>query len=121
MKAQGIDAEVVVGTDVDGTLVRRNDEGEISILNPYDNVTYRYSIHTEHVELLRQYKGRGFFNIVWSANGKKHAESVIDALGLNDGTIDLVMTKCMKHLDDKTKAEFIVGSRVFIPKAGWVG
>lgn len=113
-----LEKEVIVTTDVDGTLVKRNPNGLISITNPYDGETYKYDVHWEHVELLKQYHGRGFCNIVWSANGRKHAESVVDALGL-DKFVSVKMTKPMKHLDDKRSAEFIVGSHVFIPKSGW--
>lgn len=113
-----IDKEVIVTTDVDGTLVKRNPNGNMSITNPYDGITYKYDVHWEHVELLKQYHGRGFFNIVWSANGRKHAISVVEALGL-DEFVHLRMTKPMKHLDDRRSPEYIVGSHVFIPKEGW--
>lgn len=114
-----INNEVIIGCDVDNTLVRKVDTGSIQIINPNDNKLFNYEIHTDHVDLLRQYKGRGFYIIVWSANGVKHAESVVIALGLNDGTVDQIMTKPMKHMDDKTEAEYIVGSRVFIPMEGF--
>lgn len=119
-----IDEQVIVTTDVDGTLVRRIEgeryDGEvITVINPYDGIAYKYAVHTEHVELIKQYAGRGFFNIVWSANGVGHAESIAKKLGLYPGVVNLVMTKPMKHLDDKRDAEFIVGSHVFIPREGF--
>lgn len=115
--------EVIIGCDVDGTLIRpatEHEDNTIKIVNPYDKQTHRYTIHSEHVELLRQYKGRGFYVKVWSAGGVLHAESVVKALGLDDGTVDEVETKPMKHMDDKKDIEAVVGSRVFIPKEGWV-
>lgn len=114
--------EVIIGCDIDGTLIRPTKAGEIAeltVVNPYDNKSYDYIIHNEHVELLRQYKGRGFFIRAWSANGVKHAHSVILALGLDDGTIGSVETKPMKHMDDRKDLEAIVGARVFIPKEGF--
>lgn len=113
-----LDKEVIVTTDVDGTLVKRNINGTMIITNPYDGQAYKYDVHWEHVELLKQYHGRGFCNIVWSANGRKHAEAVVAALGL-DEHVPIKMTKPMKHLDDKRSPEFIVGSHVFIPREGW--
>lgn len=115
-------AEVIVGCDVDNTLVKpcsENEVPDIYIINPYDNKQYAYMIHHEHVDLLRQYKGRTFFIRVWSAGGVQHAVSVVKALGLDDGTVDSVETKPMKNLDDRKDAIHIVGSRVFIPKEGW--
>lgn len=111
-----------VMVDVDGTLVRRSpfgDKFDISIKNPYDNKTYYYQIHHEHIELLRQYSGRGFYIKVWSANGSGHAESVVRALKLDDGTVDEIDTKPMKVMDDKKSLEYIVGAHVFIPKKDW--
>lgn len=127
--------QVIIGCDVDGTLVRRkklNDLGNenytgrhLYIVNPYDKQNYGYIAHEAHIELLRQYKGRGFYIIVWSANGVGHAKSVVDALGLGDpadggdGTVDEVMTKCMKVMDDRKDVEGICGSRVYIPEEGF--
>ena len=121
--------EVIIAVDVDGTLIRRVIDEDITnpywqgqtidITNPYDNSIYKYFVHTEHVELLRQYKGRGFYIKVWSANGVGHAESTVKALGLDDGTVDCIETKPMKHLDDKKELECIVGARVFINKEGF--
>jgi hypothetical protein len=114
--------EVIVTCDVDGTLVRPATESDLIvtyITNPYDKKTYKYVIHDEHIDLLRQYKGRGFYIRVWSAGGVKHAASVVKALGLDDGTVDDVETKPMKHVDDKKDGMHIIGSRVFIPKTGF--
>lgn len=112
--------QFIVACDIDGTLVRRSDTGLYIITNPYDNTAYKYEIHDENIELLRQYKGRGFYIKVWSANGVGHAVSVIEALGLNDGTVDECETKPCKHMDDRTSVDAVVGPRVFIPKDGWI-
>lgn len=112
---------VNVVVDVDNTLVKRSPYGEkfeVSIVNPYDGKTYYYAIHHEHVELIKQYAGRGFYIKVWSANGSGHAASVVTALKL-DGYVNEVDTKPMKFIDDKTSADQIVGSHIFIPKDKW--
>lgn len=121
------DSETIVVCDVDGTLIRpivdfpegflRNDI--VKIKNPYDEQEYTYEIHHEHISLLRQYKGRGFYIKVWSAGGVQHAVSVVKALGLNDGTVDEVETKPIKNMDDKKSSVHIIGSRVFIPRFGF--
>lgn len=123
-------AEVIVCCDVDGTLIRpvntRYDtDGQplhntVTITNPYNNKQYFYEVHIEHVDLLRMYKGRGFYIRVWTANGVQHAVSVVKALGLDDGTVDSVETKPIKNMDDKKSCIHIAGSRVFIPRTGFV-
>lgn len=116
-----IEAEFIVSTDIDNTLVRPAKFGEspdVVVINPYDDKEYSYIIHTEHVELLHQYFGRGLFIEAWSAGGMKHARSIINALGLKD-VIGLVRTKSSKHMDDKKNITDIVGNRVFIPKEGF--
>lgn len=119
------DHQFVVAVDVDGTLVKRSTyfpprmSGEIEITNPYDKQTYLYDVHHENIELLRMYKGRGFYVKVWSANGSGHAVSVVKALGLDDGTVDECETKPCKHMDDRTAIDAVCGPRVFIPKEGW--
>lgn len=116
------EAEAIVVCDVDNTLVKRGGgarDSDIIIKSPYSKVSHWYERHEDHIELLRTYKARGFYVIVWSANGVQHAASVVKALGLNDGTVDEVQTKPIKHVDDKSNPVHVVGSRVFIPKEGW--
>jgi hypothetical protein len=115
--------EVIIMCDVDGTLIRPATDSDIDVINitnPYDKKTYSYVVHNEHVDLLRQYKGRGFYVRVWSAGGVRHAASVVQALGLDDGTVDDVETKPMKHVDDRKNNMHIIGSRVFIHKPGFL-
>lgn len=120
------DHQFIVNVDIDGTLVKRvhnKEESRVKITNPYDKKTYMYAIHDENIELLRMYKGRGFYIKAWSANGSGHAATVVRALGLGDqggdGTVDECETKPMKHMDDRTAVDAVVGPRVFIPKEGW--
>lgn len=117
------DAEVIVVCDVDQTLIKSVnpilEKANILIVNPYNKKEYWYDVHWDHVDLLRMYKGRGFYIRVWTANGVQHAVSVIKALGLDDGTVDSIETKPMKHIDDKKNSIHIAGARVFIPRPGW--
>lgn len=117
--------QFVVACDVDGTLVKEATAIEIlngdtiTIQNPYSKQSHEYMIHNEHIELLRMYKARGFYIKAWSANGSGHAESVIRALKLDDGTVDEIETKPIKHMDDRKDVAAVIGPRVFIPKKDW--
>lgn len=117
---QIISHEFIVVTDIDGTLIRPGDDNPhmIHITNPYLKETYSYIPHLAHINLIKQYKTRGFFIIAWSANGVNHAKSVIQALNL-EKYINLVITKPMKAVDDKNNLNDIIGNRVFIPEEGF--
>lgn len=106
-----IENEKIVAIDVDGTLINPDEAGSLKI--PYGSVIKSFSPIMAHVELLKHYHGRGFYVIVWSHGGVKHALYTIKALKL-ERFVNLVLTKPMKHMDDKTDVESIVGSRVFI-------
>lgn len=94
------DNENIVAVDVDGTLVILDKEhGSIDIENPYSKTVNRYRIHNPHVELVKQYKGRGCFVRIWSHSGVKWAEAVVEALGLKQ-YVDSIETKPTKLLDD---------------------
>lgn len=114
---------IEVVCDVDYTLIRPTTKNDrhlscVEIINPNSGLATYYTVHHQHVELLRRYKGRGFYITVWSANGSAHAESVVKALDLED-VVDEVKTKPFKHIDDKKDAKDIVGSHVFIPEEGF--
>jgi hypothetical protein len=55
--------------------------------------------HLKHVEMMRRFKARGHFVIVWSQGGYEWAEEVIKKLGAQDA-VDLVMTKPKWIIDD---------------------
>lgn len=106
-----VENELTVGVDVDGTLIRPSDTGSIKI--PYGSTIKSFEPIMEHVELLKAYKHRGFYVIVWSHGGWQHAKYVVQALKL-ERFVDLIITKVSKHVDDKSDVESIVGTRVFI-------
>lgn len=110
---QVIENEMIVGIDVDKTLVEPSAFGPIQITNPYSNTTDSYRILTQHVELLKQYHGRGMFVVVWSAGGVLWAKTVIEILGLTD-YVHLVQTKPIKIVDD-LPPEKIFTTRVYLP------
>jgi len=94
--------EDIVCCDVDLTLVSPVQEinmYDILITNPYSGTTKYYKVHHQHIELIKQYKGRGCFVRVWSHGGAKWAETVVKTLGL-ESYVDSVETKPLKLIDD---------------------
>lgn len=108
-----IETEMVVAIDVDGTLIRPNPKGSIQL--PYGSTICSFEPIVEHIELLKSYKQRGFFIMVWSHGGNRHARLTLEALKL-ERYVDLVLTKPSKHIDDKQTIEDIVGTRIFIAR-----
>lgn len=112
--------EVIVCFDVDDTLVLWdkyldpfNPQNEMKQFhNPYDDSYVYLKLHVRHIDLLKQYKGRGFYVRVWSAGGWEWAESVVKTLGLED-YVDSIETKPSKYIDDLQASE-ILGVRVYI-------
>lgn len=97
-----VENEYIVCIDVDQTLVMHIDNvpsSTLEVINPYSGSKIRLDKNNKHIELLKQYKGRGLFIVVWSAAGVLWAKSVINALGLVD-SVDLIMTKPSKLVDD---------------------
>lgn len=112
------DNEYIVACDVDCTLVTPTDEenGHILLTNPYSLSQSWFKIHYPHVELIKQYKGRGMFIRVWSHGGVKWAETVVNHLGL-DIYVDSVETKPIKLIDD-LPAEKIFKNVIYLNENG---
>ncbi len=114
------DQDSVICFDVDDTIVlwgdenSRPDKGKIELTNPYTGLVSYLKPHEPHIELLKQYKGRGYHIIVWSAGGALWANEVVSKLGLGK-YVDIVMSKPVKYVDDKS-CESWMGSRVYIDK-----
>lgn len=106
-----IENELTVGIDVDFTLIRPDEKG--GIILPYGSGLQNFSPIQVHVDLLKEYKNRGFTVIVWSAGGWAHAKRVVEALKL-ERFVDIVMTKVTRHVDDKEDVASIIGTRVYI-------
>lgn len=111
--------EQIVCVDVDDTLVIWSDHftqphvNSQTFIDPYDNSVNYLIPHQQHIDLIKKYKGRGFFIIVWSAGGVRWAESVVKTLGL-ENYVDKVMTKPAKYVDDLSCDKWM-GNKVYIP------
>jgi len=108
---QVVKNELTIFCDVDGTIIRPSESG--SILMPYGSTVKRFEPIVDHVELLKAYKNRGFYVVVWSMGGPEWAELAVKALKL-ERFVDLVIGKPLKHMDDKEDLGSIVGNRVFL-------
>lgn len=107
-----IDNEHIVAFDVDQTLFMHNKGYGFGIINPYSGSFVEGYLNQEHFELLKQYKARGLFIIVWSKAGVLWAESVIKKYKL-EPYVDLVVTKFDRYVDD-LEAKDVLGERVYI-------
>lgn len=110
-----IDNEMVSFFDVDDTLVmwgRPGDPNAIPFIDPHDGSTHCLVPHTRHIKLLTDFKARGYEIIVWSGGGKDWAKTVVETLGIQD-SVDYVMTKPMKYIDD-LQAHEVLGSRIYL-------
>lgn len=110
-------SERVIFFDVDNTLVLSAPKyarlGVIQIKDPYeDKIVYRLP-HRPHIKLLKNNHARGATVIVWSKNGYRWAQSVIEALGLSE-YVDVIMTKPFAFADDEPPERWM-GEHVFIP------
>lgn len=116
----------VVATDIDDTLIiwdskskdlTADTKDRLVVQCPYTGKPYSFIVHERHVEFLRREKAKGSFVIAWSRSEALWAEAVIKALNLED-SIDLVMSKPVKVLDDKENLNDIVGTVLFLPITG---
>lgn len=60
----------------------------------------------EHIELIKRYKVKGKFIIVWSQSGYQWVSEVVKALGI-DHLVDLCLTKPEKYVDDLKADEWM--------------
>jgi hypothetical protein len=99
---QVIENENMVCIDVDDTLVIWNIpagyEGKSILFNNFGYAEWLLP-HEHHIKLLKQFKARGQFVVVWSQGGYQWAREVVKALKLED-YVDLVMSKPKWIIDD---------------------
>jgi len=111
--------EMSVGFDIDDTLLMadNSEPHDVSFADPHDPgkiITGR--IHKRHIKLLKDYKARGFYIVIWSGNGKKYADAVVKALKIKK-YVDHTMAKFSKFVDD-LPAEKILVNRVYLNEKG---
>lgn len=111
---QIIENEMIVPFDCDDTLAMWDNptvDGPGKVKIEFADGYVYLTPHNYHIQLLKIHKQRGYVVIIWSANGRKHAERVAKALGITE-YVDFVMTKFIKHFDDSTGP--IIGPRIYI-------
>lgn len=101
---QVIKSTRIVYVDVDDTLVfSPREDTDLPLLPGYKEVTVRgikWFAHVGHINMLKDFKGRGHTVVVWSQGGVEWAEMVVKALLLED-KVDLVIDKPDWYIDDK--------------------
>lgn len=70
--------------------------------------------HSYHIIFAKHCFNRGDHVIIWSANGWAWAEQVAQKTGLNNHYRQ-ILTKPVRHVDDKQSLSSICGNQVFIP------
>lgn len=70
--------------------------------------------HSYHIIFLKHCFNRGDHTVIWSANGWAWALQAAEKLGLSNH-YSQIMTKPIRHVDDKTSISSIAGSHIYIP------
>ena len=102
--------------DVDWTLVEaclKTTKGAIKMKDPRTGEDIYFTRYEEHIDLLKQMKGRGRYIIVWSAAGWQWADAIVKILKI-EHLVDQVMTKPLCMVDDKPIDSW--ATQVFLPK-----
>lgn len=105
--------ELVIFCDVDSTLIFDTDlwsYGCVS-LNYYGQPRYCHRSN-KHIEFLHSLRERGYYIVVWSGNGKKWADEVVNKLGIRH-LISATMMKPLKYVDDLDCHEWM-GARIYL-------
>lgn len=71
--------------------------------------------HEKNIQLLKNFKSRGYYVTVWSANGHSWVEEVVNKLLLSQ-YVDVGMTKPSCYVDDLDANEWM--HRVYINEVG---
>jgi phosphoserine phosphatase len=104
--------------DVDETLVVVNYPPEfqdkVETFNAFGE-DFHFVRHQKHIDLLRQFKARGHYVVVWSQGGWQWAEAVCKHLGIEE-CVDEVKTKPKWIVDDLPPNAFL--DRVYMDLNG---
>lgn len=102
-------SENLVYVDVDNTLIHRNPLGEMSL--DYYGINWYITPCSKNIEFLMSLKSRGYYVIVHSSNGWKHALNVVNLLELN-AYVDEIKTKPQKYIDDENVQDWF-GPKIY--------
>lgn len=94
-----IEDKPIVFYDVDDTLVVWNDQSEDAVKFNAGAYNVFAVPHKKHIQLMKEFKARGFTIVVWSQGGSQWAESVIKTLAL-ESVVDIIMPKPYWYVDD---------------------
>jgi FMN phosphatase YigB (HAD superfamily) len=110
-----IENDKIIPFDCDETLLlspNADAQKNIEIICPYDGEILQREPHLNHIKLLKTKKARGYYVIVWTANGFEWGKAVINRLGL-EKYVDCVMTKPHTYVDD-TSVEKWMPYRIYM-------
>ncbi len=111
-----IENQMIVLVDIDDTLVMWDSPTKPGLNKVEvwygDEIKY-LTPHRPNIDLIKEYKNRGFYLIAHSANGAIHAARAIKALDM-ESYFEICMTKCAKIVDDRPVEDWI-GARVYLP------
>lgn len=112
--------ENVVFFDIDDTLILYPKDGE-DIVDPDYKVFIDFTGNKflakpalNHIKLIKYYYRRGFYCIVWSGNGYKHARNILQQLKILK-YVDQIMTKPARYVDDVECSQWM-GKRIYLEK-----
>jgi hypothetical protein len=102
----------VVCFDVDDTLIMWSWPAEFNDdVITFDNWGHNVQLvpHKKHIELMKQFKARGHYVVVWSQGGFAWAKAVCETLGITH-LVDEVKTKPKWCIDDLAPAVWLTRS-----------
>lgn len=112
---QVVPRDRILAVDVDGTLIDYlpPDAPKWDHVVMYGHKLFKVKRREFNISLVIHHKEiRGYFILVWSANGNAWAENIVKTLGL-ENYVDLVLTKPLEYVDDKPVTEWMK-NRIFI-------
>lgn len=96
-----------ISWDVDETLILHHKKSDDMVKVEHAGFTSNLAVHRAHVDLLVEYKKKGWCVEVWSAAGAEWATAVVKALDITK-FVDVVGPKPSIYVDD-------------LPAAVWLG
>lgn len=118
-----VENENIVGVDIDDTMILYPEESltkEQALMLGYrefEDFTGKKILalpSEKHIRLLEYYHARGFWIIVWSGNGYRHADNILKQLGVRH-CANQIMSKMGRYLDDVECSRWM-GTRVYLEK-----